>query len=209
MMKSRVPVSFTTAVLSALPYVVFTVVSYTKNPLRVCPFNNWLSDLGNQVTNPQGAIFYNVGVILCAVFLAIWFTAGLSQWKLKEHIIQQSLLSVTQGLGALTAIALMMSALYPINCLKEHAFWSDINFILFGISFAFSVAALRYHSNIPKVLIYFGGVAAILSTVFLVLNDIYWIEWAAISVFIIYILSIGITSYIFRLRSPNPGSISI
>jgi hypothetical membrane protein len=142
-MKMRSPICLTSAVLCALAYVVFTVVSYTKNPLRVSPFNNWLSDLRNQVTNPQGGIYYNVGVIICAVFLAIWFTASLSQWKLKEHIIQQRLLSVTQGLGALTAIALMMSALYPIDHLNANAFGPDANLIFFGVCFAFSVAAQR------------------------------------------------------------------
>jgi len=208
-MKMRLPVCFTSAVLSGLSYVVFASVAFSKNPQPISPLNNWLSDLGNQVTNPNGAIFYNIGVISCAVFLAIWFTAGLSQWRMKDHIIQQRLLSVTQVLGALTAIALMMSALYPINHLKEHAFWSDINFILFGISFAFSVAALRHHSYIPRALLYFGGVGAILPSLFLILNSMYWLEWAAISVFIIYILSIGITGYIFNLRSPNAGRNSI
>jgi len=97
-------------------------LAYLKNPQPLSPLYNWLSDLGNQITKPRGAIFYNIGVISCAVFLAIWFTAGLSQWKLKDHIIQQRLLFMAQVGGVITSFALMMSALFPVSHLKEHAF---------------------------------------------------------------------------------------
>jgi len=199
-MKMRLPICFSSAVLSGLTYVVFAVVAYFKNPQPISPLNHWLSDLGNQVTNPQGAIFYNLGVILCAVFLAIWFAAGLSQWKLKDHIIQQRLLFVAQVGGVITAFALMMSALYPIIRLQEHAFWSDINFILFGISFAFLVAALRYHPHIPKALLIIGGFAAVLPTFVLLINNAYWLEWVAVGMFMIYMLWIGVSALIKRQK---------
>ncbi len=208
-MKIRLPICFSSAVLSALTYVIFAAVAYAKNPQPISPLRNWLSDLGNQITNPQGAIFYNLGIITCAVFLAIWFVAGLSQWRLKDHLVQQRLLFVSRAGGVLTAFALLMSALYPINRLEAHAFWSDANFILFGVSFAFSVAALRYHPLIPRALLYFGGVAAILPSIFLALNNVYWLEWVSISIFIVYILSIGILSYIISQQTPNPGRLSI
>jgi hypothetical protein len=202
-MKMRLPICFTSAVLCALAYVVFTIVSYTKNPLRVSPLRNWLSDLGNQITNPQGAIFYNIGIISCALFLALWFTAGLYQWKLKDHTIQHRLLLVAQVAGILTAFTLMMSALFPINHLKEHAFWSDMNFILFGISFAFSVAALRYHPQFPRTLLFIGGLAAIFPSMVLFINNAYWLEWVVVGLFIIYILSVGIAANIFVIHRTN------
>ena len=207
MMKSRVPISFTTAVLSALTYGIFAAVAFSKNPQPLSPLRNWLSDLGNQITNPQGAIFYNIGVVSCALFLALWFTAGLHQWKLKDHTIQQRLLLVAQVGGILTAFALMMSALFPINHLKEHAFWSDLNFILFGLSFAFTVAALRYHPKMPRILLFIGGLAAILPTMVLFINNAYWLEWVAVGLFIIYILSIGIAAHTFAIQQTNSSDI--
>jgi hypothetical protein len=199
-MKMRLPVCFTSALLSGLTYVVFAVLAYLKNPQPISPLNNWLSDLGNQLNNPQGAIFYNIGVISCAVFLAIWFSAGLSEWRLKDHLIQRRLLFVAQLGGVMTAFALMMSALYPINHLKQHAFWSDTNFILFGISIAFSVAALRYHSHLPRVLLVIGVAVAILPTLVLVFNHLFWMEWIAVAGIITYIVSIGTAAYIFHNR---------
>ena len=202
-MKFRVPICFTSAALCAVTYGTSSIVAYTKYPQPLSPLHNWLSDLGNQTINPQGAIFYKIGVISCALFLAIWFISGLSQWRLKHQTIQQRLLLISQVGGVLTAFALMMSALYPINHLKEHAFWSDINFILFGITFAFSVAALRYHPHIPKVLLYLGVLASSLPTVVLFINNAYWLEWVAVGIFIIYILAIGITAYFFAMHWTN------
>ena len=202
MMKFRVPISLATAGLGALTYVIFTSVAYVKNPQPISPLSNWLSDLGNQITNPQGAIFYAVGVISCALFLALWFTAGLYQWRLKGHTIQHRLLLIAQVGGALTAFALMMSAFFPINHLKEHAFWSRINFMLFGISFGFSVAALRYHPRMPRIVLFIGGLAAILPML-LYITDAYVLEWVAVGSFIIYILSVGIAEYTFAIQRAN------
>ena len=202
MMKFRVPISLATAGLGALTYVIFTSVAYVKNPQPISPLSNWLSDLGNQITNPNGAIFYAVGVISCALFLALWFTAGLYQWKLKDHTIQHRLLLIAQVGGALTAFALMMSAFFPINHLKEHAFWSRINFMLFGISFGFSVAALRYHPRMPRIVLFIGGLAAILPML-LYITDAFVLEWVAVGSFIIYILAVGIAAYTFAIQRAN------
>lgn len=207
-MKYRVPISLTTAGLGALTYVIFASMAYLKNSEPISPLRNWLSDLGNQVTNPKGAIFYAIGVISCALFLALWYTAGLYQWKLKGHTIQHRLLLVAQVGGALTAFALMMSAIFPINHLEEHAFWSRINFVLFGISFGFSVAALRYHPGIPRIVLFIGGFAAILPMV-LYITDAYVLEWVAVGLFIIYILSVGIAEYTFAIHRVNSNDAEV
>ena len=199
-MKIRIPVCFISAILSAITYGIFATLAYTKYPLPLSPFRNWLSDLGNQIVNPQGASFYNIGMILCALFLAIWFTSGLSQWRMKDNTIQQRLLFISQFTGILTAFGLIMSALYPINFEQVHSFWSKIHFMMFGMGFGFSVAALRYHPRIPKASLYLGAVAAVLPTLMLIFYKAYWLEWIAVGLFIIYILWIGIASLIFTLH---------
>lgn len=169
-MKSRIPIGSISALLSVLAYVIFTSLAYIKDPMEISPLRNWLSDLGNELSNPQGAIFYKVGVIVSALLIASWFTFGLSEWRLRGKMIQSRLLFIAQVSGVITAFALMMSALYPINHFKIHAFWSDLNLIMFGISFAFSVAALRYHPKFPKIHLFLGGLAAILPSLVLLSN---------------------------------------
>src|SRR5574339_399625 len=190
-MKSRFPVCYSSAILGAVTYIVFAILAYVQYPVSFSPIHNWLSDLGNTINNPQGAIFYNVGVVTSALFLAIWFTAGLSQWKLQHKTTHQRLLLISQIAGILAAIAMIMSAIYPINGFQIHAFWSKIHFMMFGMGFGFSVAALRYHPLLPKVNLYVGATAAVLPTLMLIFGNSYWLEWAAVGCMIVYMLLIG------------------
>ena len=66
------------AILSVLTYLTFSMLAYLQYPLPFSPANNWLSDLGNQDSNPRGASLYNAGVILTALFISAWF-AGPSE----------------------------------------------------------------------------------------------------------------------------------
>src|SRR5512143_1008113 len=69
-LKSRFLVCYCSAILGAVTYVTFTFLACELHPLPVSPFENWLSDLGDPIVNPAGAIFYNIGVMLSALFLA-------------------------------------------------------------------------------------------------------------------------------------------
>src|SRR5512143_4301395 len=91
MVKSRVPVCMFAAALGAGIYLTVTLLAYNRYPLAFSPMQNWLSDLGNQIENPIGAAFYNVGVILTALAQGVWF-AGLSQWKSNHNKVQGRLL---------------------------------------------------------------------------------------------------------------------
>lgn len=202
MIKSRFPVCYYSAILGAISYIAFAILAYARYPLPFSPIHNWLSDLGNQIDNPQGAIFYNIAVILSAICLAIWFTAGLSQWKLKHETAHQRLLLISQTAGLLAAFAMIMSAIYPINIFHIHAFWSQVHFMMFGIAFGFSVATLRYHPFVPKGVLYLGAGAAVLPTLMFIFGDFYWLEWVAVGSMILYMLSIGNASFTLT-RPPN------
>ncbi len=196
-MKSRSLVCFGSAVQCAVTYVYFAALAYMKYPLLISPFRNWLSDLGNQVVNPKGAVFYNIGVILTALCLAVWFTAGLSEWRLKGNAAHRRLLVISQAAGVLSAVALTMSALYPINLPQVHSFWSRIHFMMFGMGFGFSVAALRYHPRFTRANLCLGIVTALMPCLMLVLGSAYVLEWVAVGCIIAYMLSIGIASLTF------------
>ncbi len=200
---NRSPINFISAVLCAVTYFSFTVLAYALYPSPFSPARNWLSDLGNQVENPHGAPFYNAGVILTALFLAAWFTVGLSQWRLKGNTTQQILLLISQTAGILAGFGLIMSALYPINFLQVHSFWSKVHFMMFSMSFGFSVAALRYHPYITKENLYLGVCAALLPTLMFIFSNVCWLEWVAVGLFILYILSIGKSSLPFIVYGNN------
>jgi len=195
--KSQLPVCFASAVQCSVTYVFFAFLSCAKYPLPISPFRNWLSDLGDQIVNPKGAVFYNLGVILTALCLAIWFTAGLRQWRLDGNASHKRLLVISQAAGVLSAFALTMSAIYPINLPEVHSFWSRIHFMMFSMGFGFSVAALRYHPGFTRLNLYLGICAAIMPTLMLVFGKACLLEWVAVGCIIAYVLSVGIVSLNF------------
>ena len=194
-MKPRFSICFYSGFPAAVIYITSTILAYTRYPLPFTPPRNWLSDLGNQIDNPEGAAFYNAGVILAALLQAIWF-AGLSQWRLEHAPAHQRLLIVAQFSGLLASFALIMSALNPINMPEIHSFWSQIHFMISGIAFGFSVAALRYHPRFSNGILYFGMGAGLLPFLMFIFNkgQIYWLEWIAVGFFLLYILIVGNTS---------------
>ncbi|HLO29603.1 MAG TPA: hypothetical protein VK249_10740 [Anaerolineales bacterium] len=211
MMKSRFPVCYYSAILGASVYIAVAILAYVRYFVSFSPTHNWLSDLGNQIDNPHGAILYNTGVITSAVCLAIWFTAGLSQWKLKHKVVQHRLLLISQIAGLLAAFATTMSAIYPINIFQIHAFWSKVHFMMSCMVFGFSVSALRYHPLLPQANLYVGATTAVLPTLMLIFGNSYWFEWATVGCMIVYMLLIGKASLTFS-RSRNssiPGKSSI
>jgi hypothetical protein len=197
-MKSRFPICYFSAILSTIIYIASVLLAYFQYPEPFSIGHNWLSDLGNQIVNPRGAPFYNVGVVLTSLLLAVWFI-GLSQWRLKQNTANQRLLTISQITGIVASFALIMSALNPINKSAVHALWSQIHFILSGIGFAFSVTALRYHRGFTNKILVLGFCSSILPFLMYTLGkgQTYWMEWVAVGFFILYILTVGISTRLF------------
>ena len=191
-MRSRYPVCLMAALVATGTYLTFTFLAYDRYPLRFTPGQNWLSDLGNAIDNPGGAAFYNVGVIITALLQAAWF-AGLVQWVLERNMVQKRLLAISLASGLLCSVALVMSAVYPIHLAAVHSFWSKLHFSLSGIAFGFSAAALRYHPAVTRRVLFLGVLASLTPFLMFTLGQgkVYWMEWAAVGAFILYILAVG------------------
>jgi hypothetical protein len=191
-MKPRFALCFYSGLLAVVIYIVFAILAYTRYPLPFSPARNWLRDLGNQIDNPQGAAFYQAGLILTALLQTVWFV-GLSQWRVERTTAPKRLLLVAQFAGILASFALIMSALNPINMPEVHFFWSRIHFMFSGIGFGFSVTALRYHPHFSNEILYFGIGAALLPFLTFTLwkGKTYWVEWMTVGLFIFYILAVG------------------
>jgi hypothetical membrane protein len=60
-------------------YLVLSTIAFSFYPSSFSPMGNWLSDLGNNLLNPEGAIFYRLAGILSGVALFGFFLT-LSNW---------------------------------------------------------------------------------------------------------------------------------
>ena len=56
-------------------YISFTIIAITRFPHTVSPLDMYLSTLGNAEISPDGAIFYNLGVILGGLAEIMFFIA--------------------------------------------------------------------------------------------------------------------------------------
>jgi hypothetical membrane protein len=182
--------SFLASVIIVIGYLLFTFLAFMYFPDTFSPLRNWLSDLGNDQINPQGAIFYNLGIILTSVVIVPFFL-GLSEWKIPGNKIQKIMLLLTQVFGYLGAFAMFMSAVFPIAFKNAHSFWSALLYILLGTAFTFSLAALRYDPRYPKWLLAFGGLVVIVNLTWSLVINTYPMEWLTITLFLGYVFLLG------------------
>jgi hypothetical membrane protein len=171
--------------------LVFALLAFSRYPLPYSPKSNWLSDLGNPILNPQGALFYNIGIISTALFLIVFFL-GLYVWKIEDNKVQIIMLRLTQAFGILGAFCMMMSGVFPINLFTIHAFWSTTLYILLSTGFVFSAAALRYHLAVPRWLLILGVSSAVLVILTSFFPTIYVLEWITVLLFLLYVILVGI-----------------
>lgn len=189
-MKRHHYISFVASMLAVLCYLAFALLAFARYPLPYSPASNWLSDLGNVDLNPQGAFFYNIGIVTTAVLLLPCFF-GLSRWKTGNNPRQNLMLLITQLFGILGALALGLSGLYPMHFFTLHSFFSASLYILLGTAFAFSVAALRYHPTCPRWLLILGAFTALVDIMYGVFHTVYLLEWFTTALFLCYVGLLG------------------
>jgi hypothetical membrane protein len=190
-MKRNRPVSFIAGILIVLCYLAFTLLAYSQYPLPYSPIRNWLSDLGNATFNPRGAIHYNIGIISTALLLMVFFLS-LSRWKIENKRVQIIMVLLTQVFGILGSLCMIMSAIFPINFLEVHSFWSASLYILLSTAFAFSVAAFRYHPKFPRWLLILGLSTPVLVILTSFLTNVFVLEWITVLLFLGYVCLVGV-----------------
>jgi hypothetical membrane protein len=185
--------SFLSSLFAPIIYLLFANLALTSFPGNFSPQQNWLSDLGSSQLNPEGAIFYNLGIIFTGITLLPFFL-GLRVWLIKEHKTQNIMVFLTQLFGCLGAVAMVMSALFPITVTGAHSFWSAALYIVIGTAFAFSVAALRYYPRYPKWLLAVGVLIAVEDMLWGTILNTYLVEWITVALFLAYVLLLGIVT---------------
>jgi hypothetical protein len=183
---------------AAAIYVIFTSVAFFKYPGAYSPLTNWLSDLGNPLLSPSGALFYNLGCILTGLVL-VAFYIGLREWVNNDKRLK-ILLTIAQISGLLSSIFLIIAALFPLGSHTPiHAFSGKMHVVFLGFFFTFMATALLKHPVSIKWFAYFGFVGALVNFIYgAFLYSVFWAEWLAIGMFTIYILMISYNSLFLK-----------
>lgn len=177
-LKISTQISISTGLGILILYIAFTGISYYFYPIFFSPINNWLSDLGRYVVNTSGAIWYNIGCILTACLLII-FVASFRFVNLEKKW-QRVFIVIGRISGVFAGISLIFSAIYSIDFLSVHSFWSMC--IIFGLTyyFTFISAVLLSKRGFPRVIGIFGIIIAALDMVYGIAFNIPIMEWIAI-----------------------------
>ena len=179
-------------ILLAIAYIAFTVAAFLKYPTHYSPLNNWLSDLGNVVISPDGSRYYNAGIVITGILTAAFFVT-LRTLRSKTIKAQAIILTLVQVFGILGSVAMVLSAIYPINTRNLHSIFSALIYINLGTSFGLTVALFRYNSRTPRWILVYGGLTALVDLVVSIFfNQVPVLEWLVVFLFISYCVIVGI-----------------
>ena len=181
-------------IAAAVVYLVFASVAFLKYPGPYGPFTNWLSDLGNPLSSPAGAIFYRLGCTLSGIALVVFYVK-LSIWNTGSRRTQV-LLTIAQCAGVFSAISLVVTAIFPLGTSTAvHSLWSMMLYISLGFFLTFSATAFMKNPAFKKGFGYYAFVTAAVNFAFgAILHGTFWAEWISVGMFVAYVLMIAYNS---------------
>lgn len=87
------------------------------------------------------------------------------------------MIAVTQIVGFLSALSLMMIGVFSEDYLAQHLFWSDLFFVFILTVLVIANASLITRPNFIGRIGYYGFAVALVNLLFVVLSNIPLLEW--------------------------------
>jgi hypothetical membrane protein len=160
---------------------MFSSAAFFRNPWTPWPY---LSDFGNTVYNPSGAVLYNLGCILTGLML-FPFYIGLYKWYSKESW-RKVLIIITQLIGLASGFALIMIGVFNENYGTPHETWSTVFFMLnLGVLILANIS-LFTHPKFLKFIAIYGFIVAVINLALVVLPSSSIIEWFTVFTALVY-----------------------
>ncbi len=190
-------VTWVLSILIVITYIAMTFLAFMQYPASFSPGTHWLSDLGDRLVSPAGSLFYNWGIYITGILLALFFLS-LGTNRMQGKKIQNIMLLLTQTLGVFGSIAMILSGVFSIDRSQTHTLFSTMLYISIGTAFAFSVAAFRYHKEFKRWILILGVITTLTNLIVSVFfNKTHLLEWPVISLFLIYCYFLG--NEVYRL----------
>jgi hypothetical protein len=125
---NRIKSSYLTlsAIIGLVIYCALTYLAASHYPYAFGPLESYLSVLGNSGLNPEGAVYYNTGVILAGLSVLPFYLGVYLSWHTK---FAQTPLSVATLMGMVNCAAIVMSAVFSEDVYDLHFFWSFMIFL--------------------------------------------------------------------------------
>ena len=192
-MKSFYPIYRYAGIAAAAVYIGFTFTSHLFNT-ALTPMTDWLSNYGSPVLNPSGAWLYNLGCILTAMILAVFYLGFSQGYRGGEIAKKYTICYICAQVSGLAASGcLIVASLFPIGTSSLHSTFGMMNMIGINCFLSFMSIAVFMHPHVNKAI----GILGILTAAFNIITtnaftDLYVAEWIYFLLFIIYIVLITI-----------------
>jgi hypothetical membrane protein len=188
------PLSSWSGALVLVLYLGLGIVSYLFYPTSFGPGGNWLSDLGNNNLNPDGAMYYRLAGILSGLVLML-FSVGLKDWYEGQRSKPRIFMSIAQSFGVLSSLGFIMSGYFSEDNLVPHLFWSHVSSYMRVGTVIFVGIALLYYRSVPKLLSVFCFVLAAFVISCGAFRSPPWVEWLAVAMLLIFLASVSYMTY--------------
>ncbi len=176
-------------------YLLGTIVAAIQYPEPFSPFTVLISNLGNYVGNPSGAIYYNGGAVIAGVLLALFFVS-IGPWydiakNSKFFYIGAELFGIALALG------MVMQAVYSQDT-PLHRPWSTVCFLSLLTMLLLANVALFNNPKFNRLIGYYGFIAALANLAFMVLYALdsspFILEWIAVYAGLLWVLLLSINA---------------
>jgi hypothetical membrane protein len=179
--------------------VALGVVAYVLYPWTFSPAENWLSDLGNAVLSPRGAIFFRLDMWVVGVALFAFFL-GLRAWSRSRGLLVKLLVALAQASGVVAAIALVMTGVFPENELVAHSLWATIMFVALAVTVWFIAWALLAHPHLSRRIAAFAFAVCAVDVVSAAVRQ-HWLEWLAVALLLTLVAALSRMTHSLAARS--------
>ena len=180
------PIALAGGLAAIMTYLVCSTAAWLLYPSSFTPLKNWLSDLGNPMRNPAGAVWYNMGCVLTAVALLL-FILGLSWWR-SAGPTGNALIWMSQVTGLASVFSLAMIGIHSESDMRWHMIYSNWFFACFPLFIAlFSTGLITHRNGSERIWLVGLGVVVIGLWFHLVFPGSRPMEWGTELAFLMYV----------------------
>lgn len=188
---------YVSGIIGICVYCILTWISASYYPGSFGPMTDYLSVLGNSNLNPDGAVFYNLGVSLTGLTL-IPFYIGMYMTYGKPT--GSKLISIATVFGFLNCLSILLSAVFPEDVYELHFIWSLMIFLTWIPVLFLTNSFLFRKSGLIKWTSVYGLALALFDTAFVMYVVLIGTstgsinEWITIFAFLGWIFLLAITA---------------
>jgi len=174
-------------------YLVLSVVAFSSYPSSFDPMDNWLSDLGNNLLNPGGAIFYRLAGILSGLALLVFFLTLAYGIKGQGKLIRV-LFFLVRIFGLIASLSFIMTGVFSEDMMPMHSWFSITLYIAFGTAIAFTGFAVLFGWVLPHWFVAFCFLAWAFDIISGIFGQTMWLEWAVVAFLLVYVAAMSVFS---------------